>query len=227
MASKHLLLLFLLLALVGCARHVEVDEQPEPINVAALDAAKTTDQIILVGATENSDAILFFYEKENGEWKERFRTKAFVGKNGIGKTMEGDMKTPTGTYHFNRAFGIAQDPGSRIAYTQVDESHYWVGDYHSKYFNQLVSLKEGKKFQKEGSEHIVDYVKAYQYCLSISYNEEGRLNAGSAIFLHCFGDNPYTAGCVSVSEDRMRTLLRVVGPGCAIVINSMDTFRAL
>ncbi|MBQ7608800.1 MAG: L,D-transpeptidase family protein [Desulfovibrionaceae bacterium] len=229
MPSRHciLIVLFVLLLFSGCARHIEEVAKPETYNVGALAIAKTTDQIVLVAGLEDSDALLIFYEKEDGTWHERLRTKAYIGEAGLGKTKEGDRKTPVGTFHFTKAFGIAPDPGSRMAYTQVDDTYYWVGDSRSKYYNQMASVREGKRFRKEASEHLIDYTKQYQYCLNISYNEAGTPKLGSAIFLHCFGDNPFTTGCVAVHEDSMRTLLRLIGPGCAIVIDSADDLRAL
>ena len=55
-------------------------------------------------------------------------TPGFIGKSGLGKTKEGDGKTPVGTFHFNATFGIADDPGCKIPYTKVDDDTYWSGD---------------------------------------------------------------------------------------------------
>ena len=35
---------------------------------------------------------------------------------------------PIGTYHFNKAFGIADDIGCAIPYTKVNDYTYWSGD---------------------------------------------------------------------------------------------------
>ena len=57
------------------------------------------------------------------------------------------------------------------------------------------------------SEHLLDYVPHYNYALDIGYNRKCVFGKGSAIFMHCFGTNPYTGGCVAVSEENMKTVL--------------------
>ena len=34
------------------------------------------------------------------------------------------------------------NPGTALAYTQVDDSYYWVDDVNSVYYNQFVSTNE-------------------------------------------------------------------------------------
>ncbi len=43
-----------------------------------------------------------------------FTTTVYVGKNGLGKTGEGDSKTPIGTMHVLSAFGIKSNPGTSM-----------------------------------------------------------------------------------------------------------------
>ena len=78
----------------------------------------------------------------------------------------------------------------------------------------------------DDSEHIVDYEYPYQYCLNISFNEEGTPGRGSAIFLHCFGLNkPYTGGCVAVPEYIMQMVLKRVRADCVVVIDTMENMN--
>lgn len=229
---KNLSLLLLLLLAVSCTKPIEEPavNEPAPLlsgqEVAKLEVAQGADQLVIVGATTESNAHLFFFEKNNGVWEEIFTTDAYIGQNGLGKTKEGDGKTPVGTYHFTKAFGIAPDPGCALGYTQVDKTHYWVDDSSSRYYNQLVSTKEKKKkFNKKKSEHLIEFEKPYQYCLNISYNEEGKAKLGSAIFLHCFSDNPYTAGGIEISEPHMQQVLTKVKPGCKVFITTFDELK--
>jgi L,D-peptidoglycan transpeptidase YkuD (ErfK/YbiS/YcfS/YnhG family) len=46
-----------------------------------------------------------------------FVTDVFVGKNGLGKTGEGDGKTPIGTLHPLSAFGVKPNPGTKMPST--------------------------------------------------------------------------------------------------------------
>jgi L,D-peptidoglycan transpeptidase YkuD (ErfK/YbiS/YcfS/YnhG family) len=161
---------------------------------------------------------------ENGVWKQIMTTPGFIGKNGLGKEAEGDGKTPIGTFSFNCAFGIAEDPGCAIEYHQVNEDDYWSGDQHKGFhYNEMVSIKDLPDLNTEDSEHLVDYPYQYQYCLNISYNEKGKAGLGSAIFLHCFGPlKPYTGGCVAIPKDQMLTVMQNVRPDCVVVIDSLE-----
>ena len=131
--------------------------------VGALDAAKDAQQLLVVAAFDSdaTDAWISLHEKQSdGTWRMVMTSPGFIGKNGLGKTREGDAKTPTGVFHFNRAFGIADDPGSAIPYVKVDQDTYWSGDPREGYrYNELVSLKElpGLDLESGDSEHIIDY----------------------------------------------------------------------
>lgn len=199
--------------------------------VAKLDAAKSADQMLIVGAFEQdaTDAWVSLHEKQqDGSWHMVMTTPGFIGKKGIGKTKEGDAKTPPGVYKFNRAFGIADDPGSAIPYVKVDEDMYWSADpAPGHHYNELVSIKDVPDLDIESgdSEHIVDFPYHYQYCLNISYNEECTPGLGSAIFLHCLGPaKPFTGGCVAIPESHMKYVMTHVNENTAVVI---DTYEKL
>lgn len=203
------------------------EPQASPEWVTKLDAAKDAKQLFVVAGYERSTAWISMHEKdENGNWKMLTSTPGFIGKEGLGKTKEGDGKTPVGTFRFNAAFGIADDPGCAIEYTKVDDNTYWSGDNNIKY-NQMVSIKYYPDLNTEDSEHIVDYQYEYQYCMNISYNKEGTAGKGSAIFLHCLGDRkPRTGGCVAVPEEQMYYIMQHVDPECVVVIDSMENLGA-
>lgn len=193
--------------------------------VTKLDAAKDADQLFVVAAYDKSTAWVSMHQKDaNGKWQMIMSTPGFIGKNGLGKTMEGDGKTPVGTFRFNAAFGIANDPGCAIPYTKVDNNTYWSGDTRDgMQYNKMVSLKDYPNLDKDASEHIIDYTRQYQYCLNISYNEACKANAGSAIFLHCLGPSkPFTGGCVAIPENQMKIVMQNVRPDCKVVINTLD-----
>ncbi len=195
--------------------------------VTKLDAAKGAKQLFVVAGYERSTAWISMHEKEDsGSWKMIMSTPGFIGKEGLGKTKEGDGMTPVGTFSFNKAFGIADNPGCAIPYTKVDDDTYWSGDNDIEY-NRMVSIKDYPDLKVDDSEHIVDYQYEYRYCLNISYNEEGVAGAGSAIFLHCFGDRkPRTGGCVAIPEEQMYFVMQHVDPDCVVVIDSMENLGA-
>ena len=232
------MLLALLMALSACAT---APKQPagtgyEGIDVASpewigtLDAAKDAQQMLVVAAfsEDANDAWISLHEKQSdGSWHMLMTTPGFIGKNGLGKTKEGDGKTPTGVFHFNRAFGIADDPGCAIPYVKVDQDTYWSGDPREGFhYNELVSLKDlpGLDLESGDSEHISEYIYHYQYCLNISYNEDCVPGLGSAIFLHCFGPaRPFTGGCVSIPEECMKYVMQQVDENTVVVIDSYET----
>ncbi|WP_300808965.1 M15 family metallopeptidase [uncultured Desulfovibrio sp.] len=191
--------------------------------IAQLRAARQTNQLVIT-SIDDAGATLALYEKQGGAWRRILAVPAYIGKNGLGKTAEGDKKTPTGRYRFTMAFGIAPDPGSRMPYTQVGREHYWVGDSASPLYNRFASSEDGT-FDRQQSERLIDYEKPYQYCLNISYNEEGTPGKGSAIFLHCYSDNSYTEGCIAIPEDAMKRILRRVDKDCVLLIDRRENLQ--
>lgn len=202
---------------------------PSPEWVGKLEAAKDAEQLLVVAAfsEDASTAWVSLHEKlPDGSWHMAMTSPGFIGKNGLGKTREGDGMTPTGIFHFNRAFGIAEDPGCALPYVQADEDSYWSGDPRDGFhYNELVSLRDLPDLDLESgdSEHIIDYPYNYQYCLNISYNEECVPGLGSAIFLHCMGPaRPFTGGCVAIQEAQMRYVMQHVNEDTLVLIDTYD-----
>ncbi len=200
--------------------------EDSPEWVAQLDQAKDAEQLFVVAAVGKTTAYVSMHQKdEEGNWKQIITTPGYIGKNGMDKEKEGDAKTPTGTYHFNYAFGINEDPGCEaFEYQQVTDDDYWSGDQREGYhYNEMVSIKDLPDLNKEDSEHIMDYPYHYQYCLNISWNEDGTPGKGSAIFLHCLGpQKPYTGGCVAIPKDQLIVVMQNVDEDCVVVIDSLQ-----
>ena len=189
--------------------------------VTELEISKETTQLLVIAAEGTYATVSLHTQDANGIWVENFSVTGRVGKNGIGKTAEGDGKTPTGEYRFIKAFGILPDPGiSALPYLQVDESHHWVDDSNSQYYNQCVSTKD-VEVDWTSSEKLFATGQAYHYALAINYNEACVPELGSAIFLHCpsagFGT---TAGCVAIPEENMVMVMQLLQTDCVIIIDS-------
>ena len=203
-----------------------------PAWVTALPEAEKATQLFVVAGlgTDKTTATISMHEKDDeGNWKQILSTPGFVGLHGLCADedhAEGCGQTPMGTYRFNKAFGIAADPGCAIPYIQVDEDTYWSGD-PERHYNEMVDIKDVPDLVMDDSEHIVDYEYQYQYCLNISFNEEGTAGRGSAIFLHCFGPaKPYTGGCVALPENIMKLVMQNVREDCVVVIGTMEDLGA-
>lgn len=86
-------------------------------------------------------AKLTVYQAKDGKYEEVFGCPAVVGKNGPGKQSEGDTKTPLGTWTIGEAYGINDDPGSKIKYTKVTEDMYWCATgSNGKNYNKLIYI---------------------------------------------------------------------------------------
>jgi len=186
---------------------------------AQLPAAGSCDQMVVVQYKSGSSATLTLHEKdEGGVWRQKLSSFAYVGRNGIGKTKEGDKKTPTGTYNLKTPFGIKPNPGTSLNYLQVTKYHYWCGTSSSKYYNQLIDTRVTNRKRTNSDEYLIGYKGVYNYCAFIDYNASGTKGKGSCIFLHCTGSSKYTGGCVAVPESVMKKVLIALKPGCKIVI---------
>lgn len=215
-----------LLLLVGCSA------QPEEAPTASISWRVDTTgkylnddgvrQIITVQAVDERSALVKLFEKSvvNGKnvWTETLSCDGLIGKCGLGKTKEGDSKTPIGDFGFTCAFGIKENPGTAMEYVDVTENTYCCGD--ENFYNQLIDLEQHPHDCSDG-EHMIEYSPEYNYGLFIDYNKEGTPGLGSAIFLHCSGANAFTGGCIAVSEENMVTILRAVEPGARIIIDYM------
>ncbi len=203
----------------------EEEREDSPEWITKLDAAEDASQLFVVAGIGGTTAYISMHEKdEDGNWKQIMTTPGFIGKYGLGKAKEGDARTPVGTFGFNYAFGIAEDPGCALEYHQVDDNDYWSGDQREGYhYNEMVDISDYPDLNTEDSEHIVDYKREYQYCLNVSYNEEGTPGEGSAIFLHCLGAvKPYTGGCIAIPKDQMLKVMQNVREDCVVVIDSLQ-----
>ena len=176
-------------------------------------------QVMLVRCTEGSNAIVQFYSKltdQNNAWTLVFETDAFIGKNGAGKTQEGDAKTPYGDYGVLNAFGILDDPGTKLEFIPVTESTY-ACDEDCEYYNQIIDTEE-TGHDCTGEEMFL-YSPEYNYGIVTDFNSGNEWPNGSAIFLHCKGAKVFTGGCIAIDEDLMRTVLQYAEPGMRIIIH--------
>jgi len=173
------------------------------------------NQILLVKHTHGSEAVVEFYVRENGRFRLDMKGDAFVGKNGIDKTREGDAKTPTGTFGITTAFGIKPNPGTSVPYIDVKETTF-ACDEDCEFYNRIIDTMEtGHDCH---GEHMIKYTSSYAYGMALNYNPENIYPKGSAIFLHCKGSNPYTGGCIAVDEDFMVNILKKADSSMVICI---------
>ena len=159
----------------AACKHPACDGSPAwVVNLPAAQDETVTQLFVVAGlGMDKTTATISMHQRDDaGNWKQILSTPGFVGLNGLcpdADHREGCAQTPIGVYHFNKAFGIAADPGCAIPYIQVDDSTYWSGDPDRQY-NQMVDIRDVPELVMDDSEHIVDYEYQYQYCLNISFN---------------------------------------------------------
>ena len=214
---------FISIIILSIIAFINSDSNPV-FDVSKLKISSKTDQIMLVipKTYKSYSATFYYYIKSGNKWDEFLITKAHIGKDGLGLQSEADMKSPVGCFKFNKYFGIANNPGTKMPYIKLNSSLYWVSDPESSRYNQMVNIETYKDFNKDKSEHLIKETMAYQYAMNINYNEKAIPNKGSAIFLHCFTNIPFTSGCVAVSKDNMVKILNNVSKDAMIIIDVKD-----
>ena len=186
--------------------------------VAKLNIASQINQLICVIGNGGSNCTVSFHTKDNeGKWKQQFTIAGDNGSNGISYSKrEGDKKTPAGLYSLTIAFGLKADPGAILPYRKITKYDYWVDDINSIYYNTWVNSQETPG--EYVSEHLIDHNPSYNYALNINYNSACTPGEGSAMFLHGYNGTGQTTGCIAISEDCMKVLIRTVNSSTRILI---------
>jgi len=143
---------------------------------------------------------------------------AHVGRNGLSADhREGDGTTPLGTFPVGRtAYGVAPDPGTRLAYHVLRCGDWWDEDPASSTYNRFRHVRCGTRPPFGGdSEALWLQTGAYSHFAVVDYNAHPTVpGRGSAIFIHVDLGRP-TNGCVSLPADDLAELLRLLRPGDA------------
>ena len=190
--------------------------------IASLQLAQKTSQLIVVSVEGSRNTVTMYQKDDSGSWNSLVEADASIGKNGLGKSKEGDRKTPRGTYTMSIAFGKKDNPGTGLPYTKVDDSWYWVDDVNSAYYNKFVSTND-VTCDWNSAEHISAVQNSYNYAIAIDYNTVCAKGAGSAIFLHCKPTGG--AGCIAISEDKILTILQNIKPRAYIIIDDASNIK--
>lgn len=149
-----------------------------------------------------------------GPWPAR------VGWHGLSaRHREGDGTTPLGSFRIGpTVYGVAPDPGTRLAYHRLVCGDWWDEDSASPDYNLFVHVSCGRAPPfGGGSEALWRETTAYVHFAVIAYNTARVPGRGSAIFLHADTGNA-TNGCVSVALPHLDALLRALRPGATIRI---------
>ncbi len=149
---------------------------------------------------KNKDTLLY----------DEFEFKCSIGKKGFAfNKIEGDLKTPKGTYSIGPVFyrrDKIKDPITKLKKKIIKKSMGWCDDSNSSFYNKLIRIKKKIKHEK-----MYRSDNKYNIVVPIHYNTLNiRKNKGSAIFLHLTNNYKKTLGCVALKQKDMLILLRLI-----------------
>tara|TARA_Y100000816_G_C25851983_1_gene445017 strand:- start:41 stop:532 length:492 start_codon:yes stop_codon:yes gene_type:complete len=161
-------------------------------------------KIILI----NKDILLF----------DEFKFKCSIGKKGVtSKKVEGDKKTPKGTYSLGPLYfrkDRLSEPLTSLEKIKIKKNLCWCDDVNSKFYNKPITTNKGVKHEK-----LFIKSKNYDLLIPIEYNtKKPKRNKGSAIFLHLTNNYKKTLGCVALKKKDLLILLKIINKKTKIKI---------
>ena len=140
-----------------------------------------------------------------------FYFKCSIGKKGLTKKkIEGDKKTPIGTFSLGNLYYRADKnlkPLTKLKCIKLKKLMGWCDDIKSKKrYNKMININRKLRHEKL-------YRKDYKYDLMIPINyntQKTKLGKGSAIFLHLTKNYKPTAGCIALKKKDFLIILRLI-----------------
>lgn len=203
------------------------------VPLAAFELPPGTSQCIVGIAPDwdSSKVTLQAYEKRDGRWQRvlgpwpgRLGREGLVWGLGLhpkqeGKAKrEGDWRAPAGVFRIGGVWGYESDVRRhpRLAYRQVTPRDLWVEDAKSEHYNRHLVLDHEPRSEWERKQQMRQGDHAHSLKLFVAHNAPPRVSpgAGSAIFFHIWrgGGSQPTAGCTTLSEERLRELIAWIDP---------------
>ncbi len=196
-------------------------------------------QQCIVGISEDwnsSRVVLRLYERQSEalgwqqigpEWSGRLgRAGSAWGlglhpvSGGARMKKEGDGRSPAGVYQLGGVWGAGSAESVRrqagIPYHRVTSRDLWVEEGSSRYYNQFLTLDHEPQaaWEKKAQMKQNDYPQSLK--MFIAHNAPPKVvpYGGSSIFFHIWrnGGAAVTAGCTTMSEERLRWMIARVDP---------------
>jgi L,D-peptidoglycan transpeptidase YkuD (ErfK/YbiS/YcfS/YnhG family) len=200
----------------GCAVVAPVPaDAAGPTPPSRLAGVGTSKQLVVVEAAGygTSYATATMWRKTTAGWRRIYGPWSVrIGRNGFapsGQKREGDGRTPTGSYGFSFFFGVRGKPdGIRYTWRHAYSYDYWDDDSSSSRYNQWVDTRTASAGRRP---EPLAVSPVYNYAAVIGYNTARKPGLGSAIFFHVSHASA-TAGCVSIAQSQLLTVLRWLQP---------------
>lgn len=174
--------------------------------------SKKTNQIVLVVGHN----LTFWNKNSAGSWVKEIDAYCGYGKNGFisaSSMTEYSNASPIGSFPITLAFGRGSNPGTSMTYRRITSNSYWSSANNSTYNTWVESSTPIT------GEQLIRYSE-YRYALAVGFNINPIVyGRGSAIFVHCKSTSHWdTAGCISLEENYMLSLMKRLKNGAYIII---------
>ena len=139
-----------------------------------------------------------------------FSFKCCIGKKGTTKhKIEGDNKTPKGTYSLDNLY-FRKDknlkPITKLKCIPIQKKMGWCNDIRNKKYNKIIKISK-----KIGHEKMFRKDYKYDFVIPINYNTSNtKKGKGSAIFIHLTRNFKSTAGCIALQKKDFLILLKII-----------------
>ena len=140
-----------------------------------------------------------------------------IGKKGLVKNkIEGDKKTPIGTYSLGNLY-YRKDrnpkPLTKLKCIPIKKYMGWCDDVKDKNnYNKLIKVKRNISHEKLFRR---DY--KYDFIIPINYNtKKPKIGKGSAIFIHLTRKYQPTLGCVALQKKDFLILIKLINKNTKI-----------
>ena len=147
-----------------------------------------------------------------------FVFKCCIGRKGTtSKKIEGDKKTPKGTFSLGPLFyrnDRINYPNTKLNKKKIIKSMGWCNDVNNRDYNKLIKVNNRIRHEK-----LFLKKNIYDLLIPINYNSlNPRKNKGSAIFLHLTKNYKKTLGCIGINKRDMFILLKLINKKTKIQI---------
>ena len=148
-----------------------------------------------------------------------FQFKWSIGKNGVRKKkLEGDKCTPVGTFSLGPVYyrnDRVDKPDTKLKTLKINKQMGWCDDPNNINYNKEIKLNKKIKAEK-----LYRKDKTYDIIIVINYNTQKIIkNKGSAIFIHVTNNYKPTKGCIALSLNDLKILLKIIKKNSKIKIS--------
>ena len=163
--------------------------------------------------------MIIFLKNKHTLQIDNFYFKCAIGKNGlIQKKLEGDKKTPKGTFDIEHLYfrkDRFKKPLTALKCVEIKKNMGWCDDIrYPKKYNKLITVNSNI-----GHEKLNRKDNKYDLFIPIKYNfNKPKPNLGSCIFIHLTKNYEPTAGCIALEKKDFLIMLKIIKKNTKIKI---------